>query len=246
MKQRRRIKFGTVLGAVAALLILVSGAIGGATQALAADPPVPTVSVQGQGIVSAQPDVVILNLGVSVEAESVAAARSQAASASTAVLAVLQADGVAERDIRTVQFSIGPRYDTVNNRQILRGYRVDNVVQVKIRALDTVGNVIDDAAAVGGDAVVVQNISFAIENTDAVAHQARLAAMQDAKSKADDYAGAIGMTAGKALTIKEETSVQPTPQLAAAAPAGAVARSTPIEAGMQQVRVAVTVTFALQ
>lgn len=210
-------------------------------------PQVPTATVDGQGIVSAPPDVVILQLGVSVQSSTVADARTQAAQAATAVIAALQADGVAQDDIKTVQFSIGPRYDTQNNRQVLRGYEVDNVLQVKVRALDTVGKVIDDAAAAGGDALVVQNITYSIENSDPLAHQARMQAMDDAKSKAADFAASVGMTVGNVVSIREDTTVPPQPvQFAAPAPAAVAAPRTPIEAGNLQVRVQVTVVFALK
>jgi uncharacterized protein YggE len=238
---------GLLAGAVLGLMSLV-GAGGSAQRAFAQTAPAqPTVTVGGQGIVSAPPDVIILQIGVSVQAGTVADARAQAAQAATAVIAALQADGVAQDDIKTVQFSIGPRYDTQNGRQVLRGYQVDNVLQVKVRSLDTAGKVIDDAVAAGGDAVVVQNISFSIENTDAIAHQARMQAMDDAKTKAADYAASVGMTVGKVVSIHEETAVPPQPvQFAAPAPSTATAARTPIEAGSLQVRVQVTVVFALQ
>ena len=47
-------------------------------------------------------------------------------------------------------------------------HRVENVLQIKIRNLDASGQVIDDATAAGGDATVVQGISFAIDDTTAL------------------------------------------------------------------------------
>jgi uncharacterized protein len=236
-------------GALLLLATFAAGAAGTTSPALAADPPARTVTVTGQGIVIAQPDVVILQLGVSVEAPTVAEARSQAATAAAAVIAAVKADGVADQDVRTVQFNIGPRYDSSPNKPpVLRGYNVNNELQVKIRNLDVTGKVIDDATAAGGDAAVVQNITFSIENTDPLAHQARLAAIADARAKADDYATAAGASVGAALTIIEQGSVPPVP-LAAALPANGVASTaqrTPIESGTLQIHAQVSVTYQLQ
>jgi len=206
-----------------------------------------SVTVTGQGIVTAQPDVVIVQIGVSVDAATVAGARSRAAALAGAVVDAVKADGVADQDVKTVQFNIGPRYDNTGGVQVLRGYHVDNVLQVKIRALDTAGQVIDDAAAAGGDAAIVQGINFTIEDTSAVGHQARLLAIQDAKAKADDYAVAAGASTGQVLTISEQTSVAPQPVNASAAPVAAAASArTPVETGSLQVRVQVLVTYQLQ
>lgn len=232
---------------VGAMLIasLFAGGVIAAPHALA-DAPIRAVTVTGQGIVVGQPDTVILQIGVSVEAQTVAAARQQAAVAADAVVAAVKADGVADQDVKTVQFSIGPRYDNNNGQSVLRGYHVDNVLQVKIRNLDTAGKVIDDAAAAGGDSTLIQGISFTIENTDPLTHQARLLAIQDAKAKADDYAGAAGASVGQVITISEQSSATPTPVVAAAPAAASAAVRTPIEAGTQQIRVQVTVVYQLQ
>jgi len=175
------------------------------------------------------------------------AIRQQAAVAADAVIAAASADGVAEQDIKTLQFSIGPRYDNSNGQSVLRGYVASNVLQVKIHNLDSTGKVIDDATAAGGDAIVVQGISFTIENADPLTHQARLLAMQDAMTKANDYATAAGATLGPVISIIEQSSATPTPVLAAPAPAAAAsAPRTPVEVGTQQIRVQVSVVFQLQ
>ncbi len=245
--QGRRLPIRTLaVAGLAVAAMLIAGSVTALPHVLA-DAPTRTVSVSGQGIVTAQPDTVILQIGVSVEARTVAAARGQASAAADAVIAAVKADGVADQDIKTVQFNIGPRYDNNNGLSVLRGYSVSNVLQVKIRNLDSVGKVIDDATAAGGDAIVVQGISFTIENTDPLTHQARLLAIQDAMTKANDYATAAGATVGPVISISEQSSATPTPVLAAPAPAAAAsAARTPVEGGTQQVRVQVSVVFQLQ
>ncbi len=71
----------------------------------------------GTGRASAAPDLAILNLGVEALDATVNQARDSAASSMTAVIASLQENGVAEKDIQTGHFSIHPRY---TGREITR------------------------------------------------------------------------------------------------------------------------------
>ena len=75
------------------------------------------ISAAGRGSASAPPDLADLSLGVEAFAGSVKAARTAAAEAMTAMLAALQAHGIAEKDIRTDYFDIRPQY---TGREITR------------------------------------------------------------------------------------------------------------------------------
>ena len=75
------------------------------------------VSAAGRGAASAPPDLADLNLGVEAFAGSVKEARANAAAAMTAILDALQANGIADQDIRTDYFDIRPQY---TGREITR------------------------------------------------------------------------------------------------------------------------------
>ena len=75
--------------------------------------------VAGQGTASDAPDLAVLNLGVEVLADSAAEARTEAAEGIEAVIAALLEREVAEEDIQTQHFNIGPRYDYVQVTQCL-------------------------------------------------------------------------------------------------------------------------------
>lgn len=245
--RRSRLPLLAMGAALTAALVL--GTQVRAPHTLAAAPDAtPGIVVSGEGVISAPPDTVTLQLGVQVQAADVATARQQAAQAASAVFAAVKADGVADQDAQTVQFSINPVYDNSNNQQTLRGYQVQNLLQVKIRNLDSAGQVIDDAVNAGGNAAVVRGVSFSIENSDALLHQARLLAMQNAQAKAQDYASAAGVTLGRVIEVQEQSANLPTPvALKSAAPGASAAYApTPIQAGDQQVRVEISVTFAIQ
>ena len=207
-----------------------------------------SIHVAGSGSVTGEPDIATLNLGVSVEKETVAEAREAAAVAMTAVLDSLKANDIAEEDIQTENFSIYPQYDYTENGRVLRGYRVNNTISAMARELQSLSDIIDDAAAAGGDIVVVNSIQFMIEDPTDLQMQARALAAKDAESKAQTLADAHGVKLGKPVTITEVTSggISPLVFAESVAAADSLRASTPIEAGQLTVTVNITVVYEFE
>ena len=207
-----------------------------------------TVRVTGTGIVAGDPDVVVLSIGVSVERDSVKQARTEAAEAMAGVIESLKGNGLADLDIQTQHFSIHQRYDYSKGRREFRGYSVTNTVSAKIRDLDSVGNVIDDAAEAGGDLVEINSIQFTIDDPTTLKMQARVAAMQDAQTKAQTLATEGEVTLGKPISISESGDFYaPYPasrEFAFADDAAAI--ETPIQSGQLQITVRVNVIYEIE
>ena len=209
-----------------------------------------SIHVTGTGAVTGEPDIATIYLGVSVEKETVEAAREEAASAMTAVIDALTGNDIAENDIQTENFSIYPQYDYTEEGRVLRGYRANNTVNAKVRELENLSDIIDDAIAAGGDIVVVNSIQFMIEDPTPLQAQARALAVKDAEVKAQTLAAASGVTLGKPITITE-TSRSAGPPIAFAEAAEFAAddgarTSTPIQAGELTVTVNVTVIYEIE
>ena len=204
-----------------------------------------TISVSGTGEVTGTPDVLIVDLGVQVLRPTVGEATGDAARLALAVIDALKAEGVAERDIQTTNYSIWPEYDYRNETQTLRGYRVSNTVSAKIRDLDKAGDVIDAATAAGGNEAIVNNIRFDLEADGPLISAAREAAWNDAKAKAEQLAALAEVDLGKAVSISEISSPAPSPIVYGAAPEAAADMATPIQPGEASVSVVVNVQFAI-
>ncbi|MCG9127328.1 SIMPL domain-containing protein [Candidatus Poribacteria bacterium] len=209
-----------------------------------------TINVNGSGSVTGDPDIASLNLGVSVQKETVAEAREDAASSMTALIETLMANNIDEKDISTENFSIYPQYDWTEEGRILKGYRVNNTVRAKVRDLDSLSDVIDDATEAGGDYIVLNSIQFMIEDTTDYQHQARTLAVKNAEAKAQTLAEASGVTLGKPVTISENTYYEspPIPYAAVAESAAddSARSSTPIVPGEQTITVNVTIVYEIQ
>ncbi len=221
-------------------LVLIIVACGGDTITDA----VQGIQVTGSGSAFGKPDVAILNLGISVEKDSVREAREEAAGAMQNVIDSLKDNGVAEEDIKTQHFSIQPRYDYVEGRQILRGYQVTNLVSAKVRDMETVGEVIDDAADAGGDLVRVQSITFTIDDPKELQEEARVEAMKDAHAKAQTLAELGDVELGDPISISEGSGVS-YPKYASFDEERSLG-ATPIEPGQLEITVTVAVIYEIE
>jgi uncharacterized protein YggE len=200
--------------------------------------------VNGQGTVTAVPDVAVLTLGVEVEAATVEEAQAQAAASMNAVIAALKANGVDESDIQTRHFNIYTVRNYDEGKQEIVAYRVTNTVTVNVRDVDETGTVIDAAVAAGGNDIRVNNIYFTIDDTSAYQDEARELAVADAKAKAQQLAELAGVSLGKVTYISESgTSIPPIYYDSRAAEDGASA--TPISPGELEVTVSVQVVYSI-
>ncbi len=212
--------------------------------------------VNGVGTVSAPPDLVELDLGVSATAETVSEARESAATAMTAIVGYLTGSGIEEKDIRTRHFSIHPQYDWQEiirpgggriNERVLTGYQVTNTAIVLVRDMDRASELLDGAVEAGGDVVRVNGINFTIEDTTGLARQAREKAVADAMAKAAQLAAHSGVTLGRLVLLSEVTGGQPAPfSERAFAVAADASVATPLSPGEQDVRVTVLAVFDIE
>ena len=167
--------------------------------------------VSGEGTISVAPDLALLDFGVETRSANVSEANSQASMAMDAVIEALKARGVKNEDIQTSRFSIYPRYDYIeeekdgirSNREVLVGYRVRNSGTVKLRDLDTVGELIDEVVTAGGDNVRINGINFTLEDPKPKMVELREMAVADAKAKAEHLAELSDVTLGRLIYISE-------------------------------------------
>ncbi len=202
------------------------------------------ITVSGIGDASGQPDVVDLDVGVSVLADTVEEATSVAADKAAAVTTALTAAGVSTDDLATIEYSIRPEYDYSGNEQKLTGYRVTNMIRARLRDIAATGSVLDSLSAAGGDEARVNGLTFAVTDETGLRAQARSAAWEDALAKATQLADLSGQTLGNATSITETVRppVAPVRMLAADM---AMEKSTPIQPGTTTVTVTLEVEFAL-
>jgi len=205
--------------------------------------------VSGQGKVTVVPDIATLRLGVEAQQASVAEAQTEASEAMNRVMDALTDNGVAKKDIQTQYFSIRKvtRWDNEKQQEIVIGYRVSNIVTVKIRDIDKVGIIIDAVAEAGGDLTRIDSVGFSVDDPSAYYEEAREKAIADAKTKATQLAEFAGVSLGNPIYIAEGVYYPPVMRGVyeeAAMPAPAAA-PPPISPGEMEISLTVQVVYAI-
>ncbi|MEO1043134.1 MAG: SIMPL domain-containing protein [Pseudomonadota bacterium] len=207
------------------------------------------ITVQGEGIVTGTPDIAILRFSVRTPGEGAAEAFSANSNQMRSVVDVLKAQGIEPRDLQTDQISLSPVYDQnsrgYQDRRRIVAYEATNSLTVRLRDIEAAGAAIDTAVRAGANEL--QSFRMGFDDPKSMQDEARIAAVKNAKAKAEAMAEAAGARLGPVLTINASSSSSPQPvMMRAMAMEADMASPAPIEAGEQQVQVRVTAVFELQ
>lgn len=246
--------------AVAVLMAIVIGIMSFGTSVAAQEStPIPpdslrTITVQGVGIVSVKPDTATVTLGVVHSEESLKDAQDKVTADLDAITAALKDAGIAEKDLATSQYNVQPinEYDRNDNFQGVKGYEVSVSLNVTIRNLETLGNILDTATSAGANQI--WGISMYVDDTTEAASQARTAAMEEAHNRAETLARSEGLLITGVYSIEETMAPQPKPidmeaSRDLAAPQASSAESSnpvPISTGTTEIRVGVEVVYIIE
>jgi uncharacterized protein YggE len=167
-----------------------------------------TITVLGQGSVKIKPDIAQISIGVETSAETVSDAVKQNETQMQAILAALKQAGIPEKDIRTTNYSVYfdrnpqpvPSTEAAASESKPQ-YRVSNMVNVTVRTLDTVGDVLD--AVIEAGANNIWGVTFSLEDPKLAQADARTKAIADAKSRAEALAELTGITLGPVMSVSE-------------------------------------------
>lgn len=136
----------------------------------------------------------------------------------------------------------------VEFERVLVGYQVTNTLNIKVRDLDNMGNIIDGATESAGNLVRINRVSFAIEDTKPLQIEAREEAIADLLTKANAMAELAGVELGKLVFLTESGvgAPQSFARVESAAAFGFGAdQATSILAGELDVNVSVQGVFAI-
>src|SRR5882672_671414 len=206
--------------------------------------PVSSIRVTGDAKVTAKPDRVQIDLGVTTRAAQSQDAASQNARQVDAVLAAVRKATGPAAVLKTISYSLNPTYQYHPNGEepTITGYSAVNVVQVTLDDLGKIGTVIDSATLAGANHL--QGIQFTLRDQDAVRAEALRQAATRARAEAEVLAAALGLKVVRVLSA-EENSPRVVPvraYMGAPRAAMATATATPVEAGTLDVTADVMLT----
>jgi uncharacterized protein YggE len=178
------------------LMLALAALAVSAPAALADDPPQRTITVAGNAAVTAANDTAGFTTGVSVRRSGAADALHATSARMQRVLAALEAQGVARRDIRTEHVGVA----RVRRHHVV-AYVGTSSVFVTVRAIQRTGSVIDAAVQAGANRL--SGPSFWRSSTSDLYQRALIAALRKARAKAEALAAEAGATLGAVQTITE-------------------------------------------
>jgi uncharacterized protein len=204
------------------------------------------ITVQGTGEVTATPDVASISLGVTTGPQASAdVATALLSKTFEAVVADVQRLGVKEEDITTTNLSVQPVYDFGEGERTLRGYEAFESIRIKVRDLDTTGDIVASASREGVNQV--GGISFDIDDPDELQRRAEAAAIADARDNAEQLAEALEVRLGRVKTFtSSDTPAPPVFARAALESVGGDAAGPPVPQGSQDVTATITITYELR
>jgi len=231
----------------------------------------PVITVSGEGTAFAVADTAVFTYTARAEAETAAEAQAKVSETTAAVVAALQAQGVEERDIKTQNYNVFPRYEyrqvapvtaesgggiepsfyPGNETRVLVGYEATQTDQVRVRQADTAGSLL--SLATDNGAADVSSLDFVVWDETEVEAEARSLAITDAKQKANQLADQLGVRLGDIRDFYENGNeyYEPYPmdarmEMSAAKDEGGASAPANISLGENEVRKNVSITFEIK
>ncbi|WP_143315399.1 SIMPL domain-containing protein [Clostridium sp. HBUAS56017] len=198
------------------------------------------IRVLGRGLVNVKPDAAEVAIGVIIQNQDVQLAQIENARIIEQVINNIKRIGVQPENIQTQNYNIRPIYDYVDGKQIFRGYEVSNNINVLIRNINYVGEIID--AAVRSGANSVSGINFIVLDEEKYYYEALSIAVQDAQSKAVVIAKKLGVKLDIIPVQVNEMDTGTTAPLQMMT-FKSVGEGTPIEPGENKVKAEVEAIF---
>ena len=204
-----------------------------------------TVSVTGEGVVTAVPDMAMVSTGVTTEAATPEAALNANTAAMAELMKVLDQLDIADKDRQTSNFNVSPQYRRDRNESgspRIDGYRVSNQLTIRVRDLGELGGLLDALVKAGSNQL--GNIRFDFSERGELVDKARQLAVADARKRAELYVDAADIDLGEVLSISESGVAVPRPPMMRSAMM-AEAADVPIAVGESEIRATVHMVFEL-
>lgn len=210
-----------------------------------------TISVSGQGKVTAIPDIGTIDVSVQTRGQTVNQVQTDSTKKMNDIDEYLKSMGIEKKDLQTTNYSLSPiySYDPNNGKQNFDGYSLSQTLTVKIRALDKASDILGGVIDKGANNV--SQLKFTVDDPEALKTEARLKAIAQAKEKAQALAEATGVKLGKVKSFNENSNnPTPYPTYYSRDMAMGVAESKTVapavEAGSQQITVDVTLSYEIE
>jgi len=203
----------------------------------------PTVSVSGEGIVKAVPDIVTINVQVEHKGQNPKTIKQNNNNVINDVLQYIKSLKISSKDVKTPYLRLNKNYDYQTKTY---NYVASQNVVIKLKDISKYEALMDGLLERGINRI--DGVNFSSSNEEKLKSEARKKAILNAKTKAEEYAEVLHQTIGKAISISEFSINNPTPMyegvLRVASDGGDASQQT-ISVGIIEIRSSINVIFEL-
>ena len=208
-----------------------------------------TIIVSDTGEVYTKPDLAITTFSVITEEKTVVEAMTKNTEKMNAIIAFMKEQLIEDKDLKTISFNVYPRYEWrertaiyPSGKRVLAGYEVRQALQVKIRDMKKIGEIIEGATESGANQT--GDLQFTVDKQDELKKQAREQAIEKAKTKAKNLASQLGVKLVRITNFHESSVIPRYYGLEKAAISDE--QGAQIEAGENKIAVTVTITYEIR
>ena len=222
-----------------------------------------TITVTGEGKVIGIPDIAQLQLSVITEGGTdMTTLQKTNTEKMNKIIDFVKSKGVAAKDVKTESYSVQPRYQYSTCRYsasssepsvcpppAIVGYTIEQVLSVKVRNFNSLGDILSNAVTLGANSV--SGPSFTIDDPAVLKNDARTEAFSKARASAQAMAKAGGFRLGKIVAVGENSYGYYDRGLGAGMMAKAVSSemavpAPAIEAGSSDITSNVSITYEIK
>lgn len=191
--------------------LFVAGVLAVSALANAAEPAPRSITVSGQGQIQAEPDKAIVNLGVESRRPKLEEARAEVAKTVEAALKLTRDLKIDQKYVRATRINVQPEYNWDNDtrERNLIGYYVSRQIEVDLRDLEKLGQLLERAFDLGINQVSEPQLDSSKRRD--LEREALAKAVQDARLNAEAVAKAAGARLGAPRTISASSGFVPPP-----------------------------------
>ena len=159
-----------------------------------------TITIEGSGNLSVEPDTVSINIGVSTNSSNAKNAQENNAKIVNDIYTNLYSLGLSKNNIETSNYNFSPTYDSENNK--INGYSVNNTITITTNDTSSIGEIIDVSLKAGANQV--NSITFSRKNATSLKQEALKQAVADAKNKANAIAKELNVEIINVVSVNEQ------------------------------------------
>lgn len=244
---------------VAILLIAIAALLAAFEYSRSVDRAYPTrtFSVEGEGNIDTVPDVAKFSVSIVTDGgKNVSDVQEKNTEKMNAVDAFLKEAGISEKDLKTGEYTLSPRYEYPNcvglavcPQPSISGYTLTQTLLVTVRDTDKLGDLLSGVVLKGANNV--SQVNFTVDDEDDAKAEAREEAIKKAKEKAMRLAKDAGFEVGRLVSIYEAPQMfgygggSEFDMKSAAVGIGGASAPT-IEPGTNETKVTVTLTYEIR